>query len=81
MNDTLPPRIRAKVCEAVAWAVRDAALKSTTADLPALALRLNVSLSSVKRWRDIKGWPNYETARRLAPLFGVDPETGRKVSK
>ena len=74
----LSARGRHVIRVAVARAVRDLSrCGETTA---ALAERFGLTPQAVARWIRGDGYPAFTIAQRLAPLVGVDPETGvRKV--
>lgn len=74
----LSARGRQIVCAAVAGAVRR--LRRSGIGESELADRFGVTAGTIRRWTLGEGFPSFTQAVRLAPLVGIDAETGRPVS-
>lgn len=75
MSATLSARGRQVVREAVARAIRARVRGGVT--VADEAARYGVTTATVERWVSGDGYPSFTAARRIAPLVGVDPETGK----
>lgn len=71
----LSARGRQVIRESVARAVK--AVVRAGARVEDLATKYDLSAGTVRRWVEGDGYPSFTVARRIAPLVGVDPETGR----
>lgn len=74
----LSARGRHVVRDAVARAIRTRVRAGAT--IAAEAARYGVTTATVARWVAGDGYPSFTAAVRIAPLVGVDPETGRAAS-
>lgn len=72
----LSARGRQVIRESTARAVREAIRGGE--DAVALAGRLHVTRATIARWQSGRFYPSFTVAQRIAPLLGVDPETGQK---
>lgn len=77
-KQTISPRGRYVIRAAVAAAIREAVRGG--ASVESLAARLGVTSKSVGNWASGGYHPSFVQAVRIAPLVGVDPETGKRES-
>lgn len=75
MSPELSARARHVVREAVARAIRARVRRGET--VAAEAARYGVTTATIERWVRGDGYPSFTAAVRIAPLVGIDRETGR----